>query len=201
MVYNAPENNEEGAQGKNPEQQEDNAPDVTLQDGDANPGGGVQDQGRLGGPGDGDDGPGEGPIGDRGGMNAGNGAFARTPGQSSPDQVIPFGTSYGQALYKELSSGFLDEDSKFGGTPGEVNLFCLAYCIRAASAGWYTGIDLIPEDVTVHGIVAGPFKNLTNSHDKLSLEHIAQFQGTYIDTECRSPRILMKFNALLNSKR
>lgn len=200
MAQNNSQSDEEGVHGENPANQGDEVPNESSQDGNANPGGGVQDQGGPGGPGDGNDDSGGGPAGDRRGMDAGNGTFARTPGQSSPNQIINFGERYGQALYKELSSGFLDEDSKFGGTPGEVNLFCSAYRIRAASAGWDTGIDLVPEDVTMHGIVAGPFKNLTNSHGELSLEHIAQFESTYIDTECRSAQdTYMKFNALLNS--
>lgn len=200
MVENNPQRNEEGAPDQNQNQPGDDAPNVPPQDGNANPGGGVQDQGGLGGAGDGDDDPGEGAAGDRGGMDAGHRTFARTPGQSAPNKIIHFDTRYGQTLYRELSSGFLDEDSKFGGNPGEINLFCSAYRIRAASAGWDSGIDQIPEDITEHGLLAGPFKNMTDSHGELSLEHIAQFEGTYIDKECRSSQdTYMKFNAILNS--
>lgn len=115
--------------------------------------------------------PGGGAAG-AGAAAAAAGAFALTPAQVAPDNIIDYSTSEGKKLWNSATAAL---DDKFDADAKNINIFTEQVMKRATNAGWTTGngnIISIPD-------VNGNNRNLIQEYGRLTMEEIRTYVQTY----------------------
>jgi hypothetical protein len=131
---------------------------------------------------------------------AGQGAFALTPGKATANAVIDYSTSDGAKLYRSATQSLYRKDATafFDCKPHGLKDFMDLLRDRSMEYGWE--ISVVEVAMDTNDMVNGDFKSLIDHHGEITLEQVQEHARAYVNQPNRAAQdSVMLYQCLMNS--